>query len=42
MGALHEQPHLAKIRLIHAIVERESHFDSYAGPRNHDLVVSRE
>jgi hypothetical protein len=39
MGALQEQPHLGGIRLAQAVVERESWFDSHAGPRNHELVV---
>lgn len=38
-GALRSQPHLCDIRLARVVVERESHFDSFAGPRHHVLVA---
>lgn len=38
-GALRSQPHLCDVRLDNLAVERESHFDSFGGPRNHDLVA---
>lgn len=38
-GALRDQPHLCDIRLTQVVVERESHFDSFGGPRHHDLVA---
>ncbi|MBA3427246.1 MAG: hypothetical protein H0U07_01565 [Actinobacteria bacterium] len=39
MGALRQLPHLADVLLEQIIVEHESHFDAYGGPRNHDLVA---
>jgi len=39
IGALGRLPQLAGFVLEQIVVERESHFDAYGGPRNHDLVA---
>ena len=39
MGALRKLPQFADVVLDEVIVERESRFDRYGGPRNHDLVA---
>jgi hypothetical protein len=39
LGALRRLPRFADLLLEEIIVERESHFDAYGGPRNHDLVA---
>jgi hypothetical protein len=39
LGALRRLPQFADLVLEQIIVERESHFDPYGGPRNHDLVA---
>jgi hypothetical protein len=41
-GALSDQEHLAGLRVTEIVVERASRFDSFAGPRHHDLVVHGE
>jgi hypothetical protein len=39
MGALRKLPQFADVVLDQVTVERESRFDRYGGPRNHDLVA---
>lgn len=39
IGVLGRLPQLADFLLEQIVVERESHFDAYGGPRNHDLVA---
>ena len=39
LGALRQVHHLADVRLDEIVVEGESQFDAYGGPRNHDLVA---
>lgn len=41
-GAFRNQPHLCDLRLVRVVVERESRFDSFGGPRHHDLVAHGE
>src|SRR3954447_3469152 len=39
IGALHELPQFDGLVLERVLVEAESKFDDYGGPRNHDAVV---
>src|SRR5689334_3400091 len=39
LAALRTDPALAGIALERVIVEKQSRFDAYSGPRNHDAVI---
>ncbi len=41
-AALRKQPHLADLSITKLVVERESAFDDFSGPRHHDVVVRGE